>query len=67
ASEIEGKASCNIHMREERNRLTDRDMAIGEEERFSGVLGTGGMAPGTSHPYCGNTLNNGSHTTHPRG
>ncbi|CAM9830872.1 unnamed protein product, partial [Ectocarpus sp. 6 AP-2014] len=70
AAEIEGKTSSNIHMREERNMLTEQDKAMGEEERFSGVLGTGGMA---SHQRrsAGNNNNssnsNGGHHRHSHG
>ncbi|CAN0373590.1 unnamed protein product, partial [Ectocarpus sp. 13 AM-2016] len=68
AAEIEGKTSSNIHMREERNMLTEQDKAMGEEERFSGVLGTGGMASHQRRSAGNNSSNNnGGHHRHSHG
>lgn len=41
AREIEGSVSGNSHLREERNQQTEQDNDMDEEERYSGVLGTG--------------------------
>ncbi|CAM9217506.1 unnamed protein product, partial [Choristocarpus tenellus] len=37
AVQIEGRDSVNRHCREERNRMTPQDLAMGEEERYSSV------------------------------
>ncbi|CAN0049425.1 unnamed protein product, partial [Phaeothamnion confervicola] len=42
AREIEGKASSNPHLREERNQIVGGDLDGDEEDRYSGVLGGSG-------------------------
>jgi LsmAD domain/Ataxin 2 SM domain len=44
AMEIESGMSANSHMREERNQQTEQDNDMDEEERYGGVIGTGGLA-----------------------
>jgi LsmAD domain len=44
ALEIESGMSTNSHMREERNQQTEQDNDMDEEERYGGVIGTGGLA-----------------------
>jgi LsmAD domain len=44
AYEIESGMSANSHMREERNQQTEQDNDMDEEERYGGVIGTGGLA-----------------------
>ncbi|CAM9589647.1 unnamed protein product [Chrysoparadoxa australica] len=50
AREIESRSSSNIHLREERNQLREQDYADDEEARYSGVVGTGGLASADAAP-----------------
>eukprot|EP00903_Cladosiphon_okamuranus_P012813 g11974.t2 len=59
ASEILRESSQFRHVREERNMLTAEDERIDEEERFSGVVGTGGIAGREHTCYSGSGYKSG--------